>query len=224
MVGPDPDSCLIVILLTGGSGQLGSELQKLGDYVAPSRAQMDVTNQKQVYQTLQELEPDLIVHAAAYTNTLGADQDVDQMVSCWQTNVLGTRNLVDYAECPIIYISTEAAIHPYSFYILSKLQGELEVSRHVHGFTVVRTSFREDPFEYKQAFTDMWTIGDYTKIIAWLINELVKRNPVQGRIVWVGTGAKTVYQLATRTRSDVKPILRSDVSRYLPSLEELVDV
>lgn len=213
-----------MILLTGGSGQLGKELVKLGDYFAPSRAQMDVTNQKQVYQTLQEHEPELIVHAAAYTNTLGADHDVDQMVTCWQTNVIGTRNLVEHAECPIVYISTEAAIHPYSFYILSKLQGEMEVSRHEHGYTNIRTSFREDPFEYKRAFTDMWTIGDYTRIIAWLINDLVQKNPVQSRTVWVGTGAKTVFQLASRTRPDVKPILRSDISRHLPSLEELVEL
>lgn len=213
-----------MILLTGGSGQLGKELLKLGDYTAPSRAQLDVTNQRQVYQAMAELEPDLIVHAAAYTNTLGADHDVDQMYSCWQTNVIGTRNLVEYAKCPIVYISTEAVIHPYSFYVLSKLQAELEVARHGPGFTVVRTSFREDPFEYPRAFTDMWTIGDYTPIIAWLINELVKKDPVQRRTVWVGTGAKTVFQLATRTRPDVKPILRSDVSRHLPSLEELVDV
>lgn len=213
-----------MILLTGGSGQLGKELQKLGDYTAPSRAQMDVTNPKQVYQTLQELEPDLIVHAAAYTNTLGADHDVDQMYSCWQTNVIGTRNLVDYAQCPIVYISTEAAVHPYSFYILSKLQGELEVARHEPGYTVVRTSFREDPFEYARAFTDMWTIGDYTKIIAWLLHDLVRKKPVQRRTVWLGTGAKTVFQLASRTRPDVKPIVRADVSRYLPSLEELIDL
>jgi dTDP-4-dehydrorhamnose reductase len=213
-----------VILLTGGTGQLGQELQKLGDYTAPSRAQMDVTSQKQVYQTLQELEPDLIVHAAAYTNTLGADQDVDQMVTCWQTNVIGTRNLVDHARCPIVFISTEAVIHPYSFYILSKLQAELEVARHEYGWTNIRTSFRDDPFEYPRAFSDMWTIGDYTKIIAWLINELVEKNPVQRRTVWVGTGAKTVLQLASRTRPDVKPMLRSDISRHLPSLEELVDV
>lgn len=213
-----------MILLTGGSGQLGHELCKLDDYVAPSRLELDVTNQKQVYQYLAGNEPDLIVHAAAYTNTLGADHDVDQMVTCWQTNVLGTRNLVDYARCPIVYISTEAAVHPYSFYILSKMQGEMEVARHKHGHTILRTSFREDPFEYNRAFTDMWTIGDYTKIIAWLINDLIQCRPVQNRTMFVGTGAKTIYQLAQRTRPDVKPILRSEHSPYLPSLEELVDV
>lgn len=211
-----------MILLTGGSGQLGQELQKLSDFYAPSRAELDITNQKQIYQVLQELQPDLIVHAAAYTNTLGADYDTDQMVTCWQTNVMGTRNLVDYARCPIIYISTEAVIHPYSFYVLSKLQGELEVSRHKLGYTIVRTSFRESPFEYRHAFTDMWTIGDYTPQIAQLLIELIEQRSVQNRTVWLGTGTKTVFQLAQRSNPDVRPILRSEISPYLPSLEELV--
>lgn len=70
----------------------------------------------------------------------------------------------------------------------------------------------------------MWTIGDYTKIIAWMLHDLIKRRPIQNRTIWLGTGAKTVFQLAGRTRPDVRPILRSDISPYLPSLEELVDV
>lgn len=213
-----------MILLTGGSGQLGRELQKLEDFYAPTRAELDITNQKQVYHVLAGNEPDLIVHAAAYTNTLGADRDVDQMVTCWQTNVMGTRNLVDYAKCPIIYISTEAVVHPYSFYILTKLQGELEVARHKHGYTTIRTSFRQTPFEYRHAFTDMWTTGDYTPRIAQLIVDLIKEEPVQNQSVWLGTGAKTMYQLALRSNPDVRPILRSEISPYLPSLEELLDV
>ena len=177
-----------------------------------------------MYRVLTGNAPDLIVHAAAYTDTLGADDDVQEMLTCWRTNVLGTRNLVDTARCPIVFISTEAAVHPYSFYILTKLQGELEVQRHRPGWTVVRTSFREEPFEYKHAFTDMWTIGDYVSVIAAKLASLVEDRPVRNETVYVGTGAKTVFQLARRSRSDVKPILRGEKSAYLPSLEELVDV
>jgi dTDP-4-dehydrorhamnose reductase len=138
--------------------------------------------------------------------------------------VLGTRNLVDHAKCPIIYISTEAVIHPYSFYVLSKLQGELEVARHKHGYTTLRTSFRQTPFEYRHAFTDMWTLGDYTPRIAQRIVDFIKEEPIQNHSVWLGTGAKTMYQLALRSNPDVRPILRSEISPYLPSLEELLDV
>lgn len=213
-----------MILLTGGSGQLGRELRKLKEFCAPTRDALDITNQKQVYQYLQEHKPELIVHAAAYTNTLGADHDVDEMITCWRTNVMGTRNLVDHAECPIIYVSTEAVVHPYSFYILSKLQGEMEVARHKPGYTTLRTSFRETPFEYRHAFTDMWTIGDYTPRIAQLMVDLIEKEPVQNRSVWLGTDTKTVYQLARRSNPEVRPILRSEISPYLPSLEELLDL
>lgn len=213
-----------MILLTGGSGQLGQQLLKLGDYYAPSRNELDVTDVRSVYGTLASTAPDLIVHAAAYTNTLGADVSAVEGVKCWNVNVLGTRNLVEHARCPIVYISTEAAVHPYSFYILSKMQGELEVQRHRPGFTILRTSFREEPFEYRHAFTDMWTIGDYVPVIAEMIHKQIKDSSPKNRIVYVGTGAKTVYQLARRSNPDVKPILRHEMNQYLPSLEELVDV
>ena len=213
-----------MILLTGGSGQLGQQLQKLGDYYAPSRNELDVTDVRSVYGTLVSTAPDLIVHAAAYTNTLGADVSAVEGVKCWNTNVLGTRNLVEHARCPIVYISTEAAVHPYSFYVLTKMQGELEVQRHRPGYTVLRTSFREEPFEYRHAFTDMWTIGDYVSTIAEMIHKEIKNSVPKNRIVYVGTGAKTVYQLARRSNPDVKPILRHEMNQYLPSLEELVDV
>jgi hypothetical protein len=202
-----------MILLTGGSGQLGRELCKLDDFYAPTRDQLDITDPRRVYQVLAESEPDLIVHAAAYTNTLGADRDEAQMVPSSL-----------HASCPIIYISTEAVVHPYSFYILSKLQGEMEVARHKHGYTTIRTSFRETPFEYRHAFTDMWTIGDYTPRIAQLIVDLIKEHPVQNQSVWLGTDTKTVYQLAVRSNPEVRPILRSEISPYLPSLEELLDL
>jgi dTDP-4-dehydrorhamnose reductase len=214
----------MTVLLTGGSGQLGTELQKLGDMYAPSRAELDITNQRQVLHTINDIEPSLIIHAAAYTNTLGADYDENEMVRCWRTNVLGTRNLVRYADCPIVLISTEAAIHPYSFYILSKLQAEIEVSRHDPGYTIIRTSFRHEPFEYPRAFVDMWTIGDYTPVIAGKLWDLVTERPVHRDVVWLGTGAKTVFQLAVRSRPEAKPVMRAEVNPHLPSLEELVDV
>lgn len=212
-----------MILLTGGSGQLGQQLQKLGDYYAPPHGDLDVTDVRSVYSALAQTQPDLIVHAAAYTNTLGADVSAVEGVKCWNTNVLGTRNLVENARCPIVYISTEAAVHPYSFYILTKMQGELEVQRHRPGFTIIRTSFREEPFEYRHAFTDMWTIGDHVSAIAGMVHKEIEGG-TKNRIIYVGTGAKTVYQLARRSNPDVKPILRHEMNQYLPSLEELVDV
>lgn len=208
------------MLLTGGTGQLGTALQKHAAFIAPPRSMLDVTNRDSVQQVLGALQPDLVVHAAAYTDTFGAESSAFNMLRCWNTNVLGTRNLVDFAQCPIVLISTEAAIRPYSFYILSKIQAESEVMRHIPGFMVLRTSFRSEPFEYDKAFTDMWTLGDGVSVIAPLLLEKIRAG-ADRRVRYVGTGPKTMFDLARRTRPDVQPCSRLDVSPYLPSLEEL---
>lgn len=211
------------ILLTGGSGQLGQELQKHRGYLAPSRQEMDITDPDSVAKYLGRHAIDLIVHAAAYTDTLKPDNDAKEAVKCWRTNVLGTRNLVQQATCPIIYISTESAVEPYNFYILTKMQGEHEVRQHKHGFSIIRTSFRDDPFEYPKAPTDMYTIADTVPKIAELIDAEVDK-PVENLLRYVGTGCKTVYELARKSRPDVVGLPRAEIFPRLPAMEELLDV
>lgn len=211
------------ILLTGGSGQLGQELQKLRSYLAPKREEMELTDPDSVAKYLGRHQPDLIVHAAAYTDTLKPDNDAEEAIKCWRTNVLGTRNLVNQAQCPIIYISTESAVEPYNFYILTKIQGENEVKLHKPGFMVLRTSFRDDPFEYAKAPTDMYTIADTVPKIAELIEQEIKK-PLNGVTKYVGTGVKTVYELARETRPDVEGLTRAEIFPRLPAMEELLDV
>ncbi|QFU01733.1 dTDP-4-dehydrorhamnose reductase [Halomonas sp. THAF5a] len=62
---------LPTILVTGGSGQVGFELQRqlclLGTVLAPSRQELDLTNDIAVGVYLDRHDPDLIVNAAAYT-------------------------------------------------------------------------------------------------------------------------------------------------------------
>lgn len=212
-----------MILLSGASGQLGQELVKLRDYLTPSHSEMDITDPDSVAKYLGSHAVDLIIHAAAYTDTLKPDNDAEEAVKCWRTNVLGTRNLVEQATCPIIYISTESAIEPYNFYILTKMQGEHEVKQHKYGYMIVRTSFRSDPFEYAKAPTDMLTIADTAEKIAHIIN-LVIDNPVQDKLIYVGRKLLTVYELAKETRPDVIPLPRAEIFARLPAMEGLKDV
>ena len=71
------------ILLTGTSGQLGRALQtqlsgERHQYVkllAPTRAQMDLTNPQSIQRAINDFQPDLIINPAAYTAVDLAESD-----------------------------------------------------------------------------------------------------------------------------------------------------
>lgn len=67
------------ILITGGSGQVGFELQRSlllqGLLLAPSRLQLNLTDENAVNKYLDTYQPDLIVNAAAYTSVDKAESE-----------------------------------------------------------------------------------------------------------------------------------------------------
>jgi len=72
------------ILLTGKTGQLGSELNhllpKVGEVIAPERKELDLLEPEQIRQIMRNAKPQLVVNAAAYTAVDAAETD--------QTNAL----------------------------------------------------------------------------------------------------------------------------------------
>jgi dTDP-4-dehydrorhamnose reductase len=68
-----------VILLTGKNGQVGGELlqllPQLGEVVAPSREQLDLSKPGDIRRTILDVRPQLIVNAAAYTAVDQAETD-----------------------------------------------------------------------------------------------------------------------------------------------------
>jgi dTDP-4-dehydrorhamnose reductase len=67
------------ILLIGKNGQVGADLLSLlpavGDIVAPDRQHLDLTRPEEIRRTIRELQPGLIVNAAAYTAVDNAEND-----------------------------------------------------------------------------------------------------------------------------------------------------
>jgi dTDP-4-dehydrorhamnose reductase len=59
------------ILLTGASGQVGYELRRtlegLGEVIAPTRAELDLSDLERVREAVRTIKPQLIVNPAAYT-------------------------------------------------------------------------------------------------------------------------------------------------------------
>src|SRR5260370_38370964 len=67
------------ILLTGKTGQLGSELNrllpKLGEVIAPERKELDLHDPEKIRETMRNAKPQLVVNAAAYTAVDAAETD-----------------------------------------------------------------------------------------------------------------------------------------------------
>jgi dTDP-4-dehydrorhamnose reductase len=71
----------VKILLTGKTGQVGYELERslqgLGEIVAVSRTQMNLTDLDQMRDVIRTVKPALIINAAAYTAVDQAEQEPD---------------------------------------------------------------------------------------------------------------------------------------------------
>ena len=197
-----------MILLTGGSGQLGYELQKylkmygITDVRAPSHQELDVRY------PMEKRNYSMVIHAAAYTDVKGAEK---LQSVCWDTNVNGTRNLVEvYQDIPFVFISTEYAKNPMNHYAKSKRAAEDIVATHPQHL-IVRTSFKPRPFPFAKAFVDQFTGGDYVDNIAWRIVQLIEKWDRKSKMVYVHTGRKSIYDLAVQTRPDVGMMSIKDV-------------
>jgi len=219
------------ILLTGGTGRLGTALRTLmPELVAPGREELDITDLSSVERAIEQHRPRVLVHAAAYTDVARAETE---KALCWKVNVEGTRNLVRAAlKCDLyfVHISTDYVfwgdkggyreddpVGPVrNYYALSKLAAE-EVVRVLPRYLIIRTSFRPSPFPYPVAYFDLYTSQDYLEVIApqvALALQNLERIPYH--TLHIATERKSVYELARRTRPKVEPQSRQEAGVAMP--------
>lgn len=196
----------MITLLTGGSGLLGRQLRKLLNVDSPTHEELDITRP-----VTWERKYDLVIHAAAYTDTQHAENR-DRRI-CMDTNSVGTMHMAEkYWDVPFVYISSEYAKDPVNFYGLTKYMGECVVKNVCRSYLIIRTLFKPRPFPWEQAFVDQWTQGDYVDVIAPLIvKQILEWDKKTSDTVYVGTERKTMYDLAVRTRPDVGKLSVNDI-------------
>jgi dTDP-4-dehydrorhamnose reductase len=105
---------------------------------------------------------------------------------------------------PFVFISTEHVNSP-GVYFESKLIGEILVKNLAPSYLIIRTIFKPNPWPWKYAFIDQYTQGDYVDIIAQLISKEIKKWNGKSKTIYIGTGRKTMFELAKRTKPDVLP-------------------
>jgi dTDP-4-dehydrorhamnose reductase len=220
----------MTILLSGGAGRLGTELKKLlPNIIAPNIKEWDITDADLCVAMIKKYQPDVVVHAAAYTDVAGAEKNKEL---CRRINVGGTRNvaraIIETAPAThLIYISTDYvfsgdrgnyqendATDPVNFYAKTKLEGEKEAAavRHHH---IIRTSFKPRPFEHARACIDMWTAADYVDIVAKELALAIKHYDKLPDVIHIATARKSIFDLAEQTNPKVEPIKRSDIKSVI---------
>lgn len=204
------------ILITGGSGLLGTELRKLFPAAHfPGSDEFDVRDLGQMTAYAEGRPLALLVHAAAFTSPPRIDADPQLAID---SNVIGTANVVKLCMgrgCRLIYLSTdyvfrgdaghyaeEDPLHPVNKYAWSKLGGECAV-RLYDDSLIVRTTFGPQVFPYEKAFVDQWTSRESVEIVARKLAELI-HSDARG-VVHVGGPRRTVHEFA-RSLDEARPI------------------
>ena len=87
-----------MILITGGNGQLGTELRKLldeqgVDYLSTDAKELDITNEEQTMAYITKVKPSVIYHCAAYTAVDKAEDEAKDLDE--EINGTGTQNVAN---------------------------------------------------------------------------------------------------------------------------------
>ena len=119
---------------------------------------MDITDRASVAETLLKINPDAVIHCAAWT-AVDAAEDEDKKDTVYAVNATGTENIAAVCkdlDCKMMYISTDYVFDgqgttpwqpdckdykPLNVYGASKLDGELAVSEILDRYFIVRIAW-----------------------------------------------------------------------------------
>lgn len=158
-------------LLKRGFEGVGSDIQEVYSGVADGSAvttapyvQLDITDKTAVERVITEVNPDAIIHCAAWTAVDMAEDD-DKVGKVRAINAGGTQNIADVCKklddsrangCKMTYISTDYVFDgqgtepwqpdckdykPLNVYGQTKLEGELAVSQTLEKYFIVRIAW-----------------------------------------------------------------------------------
>lgn len=147
------------ILLTGSTGQVGWELQRtlmpLGEILAPTRDEFDLSQPELLRKKIRDWKPDIIVNPAAYTavDTAETESELAFKINAEAPKVLAEES--DRLNIPLVHYSTDYvfdgkknkpyteddAVNPLNVYGESKFMGEQAIRSVTERHLILRTSW-----------------------------------------------------------------------------------
>ncbi|WP_255988790.1 dTDP-4-dehydrorhamnose reductase [Chitinolyticbacter albus] len=171
-----------VFLITGADGQLGLELARAlapyGKVWALGRSECDLADASKLNATLENIRPDFVFNAAAFT---AVDLAESQQVAAYRVNAAAPAEIADWAEknnAILLHYSTDyvfdgksttpyletSPTHALSIYGDSKLKGELAVLDRSAKAFVLRTSWMHSPHGHNFLKTMLRLMSDRESI------------------------------------------------------------
>jgi dTDP-4-dehydrorhamnose reductase len=147
------------VLIIGSEGMLGHDLVDIlgaeHDISTTTIYTLDITDIDKTILTVKKINPDIVVHAAAFTDV---DESESKADLAYKVNVLGTRNVAvacRETDSALVYISTDYVFdgnkgipyyeydqtNPLSVYGKTKHLGEVYIRDILNKFYIVRTAW-----------------------------------------------------------------------------------
>jgi dTDP-4-dehydrorhamnose reductase len=207
------------ILITGGSGLLGSNLIKLIDkslneVITPSSKDLDIRSAELVSNFIELNKPDIVIHCAAIAKFADAE---NRPIDTIEVNIIGTCNMVGTCmknNIRFVYISTSHVfdgqdgnykptdkVNPLTKYSKSKVGGEM-ASLIYENSLVIRTEFCEETFPFDTAYTDKFSSKEYIDILAPKILDKCLGDEIG--ICHVGGPRRSFYEFGKLRNENVK--------------------
>jgi dTDP-4-dehydrorhamnose reductase len=183
------------ILITGGSGLLGSNIAKLAAtkfdvYATYNKNEVkmksvhffhaDLTKKEQLVK-IEQISPDFIIHCAAVTNV---DYCESHPNVAYDQNVLASVNMAEIAKkigAYLLHVSTDSVFdgtkgnykeedmaNPINIYGRTKLEAEQKISSILSHSCIVRTNFYG------------WNKRDKFSLAEWMLNKLTNNEELSG--------------------------------------------
>ena len=150
------------LLVTGASGQVGWQLLRtlapLGEVVAPSRAEFELSDPGQAAQIVREIQPDILLNAAAYTAVDKAESEAELALTVnaltpgrMAQELARSGGLMVHYSTDYVFNGTKAEPYtegddtaPLNAYGRTKLAGEQAIAESGCAHVILRTSWVYD--------------------------------------------------------------------------------
>jgi len=201
------------ILMTGINGQLGQELQQtLAEYdvIGVARETLDLTQPDKISQMIDEVKPDLVINAAAYTAVDKAESEPEIAKA---TNAIAPGILAKESQkmgVPLIHISTDYVFdgsqsrpyldtdptNPLGVYGQSKLAGEQAIRESCNLHIILRTAW-------------VYGVGGKGNFVKTMLKLGAEREEIRvvadqvGSPTWTGDLASAIAQLLPQLSPEI---------------------